>query len=119
MKKTILLIAAMFAGNAMAAMPCQWQSNYGYVKFIAPYNTWNSVRFGLTGGQTLGAIYGTYNMPVPTDPVKLELFKQQMDLLKSAQERGVMISVETTGEACSKAVSLPSVSFVTSQVWWK
>lgn len=119
MKKVAFILTVLFAGNALAAMPCQWQSNWGYVKFITPYNSWNAVRFGLTGGQTLGAIYGTYNMPVPTDPLKLELFKQQMDLLKSAQERGVMVSVETTGEACSKAVPLPGVSFVTSQVWWK
>lgn len=118
--KKLFVVASMFVGSALAAMPCQWQSNYGYVKFITPYNSWNSVRFGLTGGVTGAAQYGTYNMPVPiSDPLKMEIFRQQMDLLKSAQARGVMISVETTGEACSSAIPLPNVSFVTSQVWWK
>lgn len=37
--KKLFIIASMFVGSALAAMPCQWQSNYGYVKFITPYNT--------------------------------------------------------------------------------
>lgn len=120
--KNMIAIASLLLAPVItqAAMPCQWQSNYGYIKFLSPVPTWNSVRIGLTGGQTLGSTTGTFNLPVPVnDPVKLELFQQQMDLLKDANARNAMVSIETTGEACYRAVGLPGVSFVTTQVWWK
>jgi hypothetical protein len=121
--KKALIAAALIAASAQAtaALPCSWQSNWGYVKFITPSPQWSSVRIALTGGQTGASIYGTFNLPVPpaTDPVRLELFRQTMDLIRDANSRGVQISIETSGEACSKAVALPNISFVTTQIWWK
>lgn len=119
--KSLIILASFLLAPALtqAAMPCQWQSNYGYLKFISPVPYWNSVRLGLTGGQTGASTSGTFNLPVPTDPTKLVLFQQQMDLIKDANARGVMISIETTGDTCYKASPLPTIAFVTTQVWWK
>ena len=120
--KTILFAALLFVSNClMAALPCSWQSNYGYIKAITPYPFWNSVRIVLKDGQTQAASYATYNLPVPpaTDLVKTEIFRQTMDLVKDANSRGAMISIETNGASCSKGVSLPEISFVTTQLWWK
>lgn len=121
--KRALLTAALFIASmsANAALPCSWQSNYGYIKSITPYPYWNSVRVMLTGGQNQASIYGTYNLPVPpaTDPIKMQIFEQTMDLIRDANSRGVMISIETGGASCSKAVSLPDVMFVSTQLWWK
>jgi hypothetical protein len=122
MKKLTIAAALMTASlSAQAAMPCQWQSNWGNVKFISPVPAWGSVRIGLTGGATGGSTSGVYILPVPaaTDPVKVELFRQSMALLLDAQARGSQISIETTGEACYKAITAPTVSFITTQLWWK
>ena len=120
--KNLMILASLLLAPALtqAAMPCQWQSNYGYVKFITPSPYWNSVRVGLTNGQTGASTSGTFNLPLPPNDVgKLELFQQTMDLLKDANARGVMISIETTGDTCYKASPLPTIAFVTTQVWWK
>jgi hypothetical protein len=122
MKKMLILASLLLASASVsAALPCSWQSNWGYLKFITPSPQWSSVRFALTGGQTQASIYGTFNLPVPpsTDGVKTELFRQTMELLRDAHSRSVMISVETSSDSCSKAVALPNVSFVTTQIWFK
>lgn len=120
MKKLILASLMLAPALTQAAMPCQWQSNWGFVKFITPSPYWNSVRVGLTNGQTGASTSGTFNLPLPPNDVnKLELFQQTMDLLKDANARGVMISIETTGDTCYKASPLPTIAFVTTQVWWK
>lgn len=120
MKKLLIAAALLVATQVNAAMPCQWQSNYGYIKFITPSPYWNSVRIGLTNGQTLASTSGTFNLPLPPNDVgKLELFQQTMDLLKDANSRGVMVSIETTGDTCYKASALPTVAFVTTQIWFK
>ena len=99
------------------ASPCDWSENYGFVKAVTPYPAARAVHFTLAGGKTAASMNGVFSLPVPTgSPVKLELFREAMDLVKDAQARGTMLAVETTSKSCYVGnISPPEVEFVTTQ----
>lgn len=112
MKTFLITFFLLLSNTAIAAgMPCQHRENYGTVKWISPVPYWNSVRFQLTGGRTAASTNGVFSIPVPiTDPLRLELFRQTVDILRDAQASNRIVYVETTN--CSAPTGMAVVSFI-------
>ena len=111
MKTFLFAFALLLSTNIFAGMPCQHRENYGTVKWISPVPYWNAVRFQLTGGKTAATTSGVFSLTVPvTDPTKLELFRQTVDILRDAQASNRVVYVETTN--CSGPTTTALVSYV-------